>query len=99
MGMMATCDKCGKQMNERVFNGQGACLSLTYSLTFKAYTLCKGCRKAFEKWMGETAEPEIIRCKDCKWFGDFGCAIRIVDDTDKPTENDYCSFAERRNDG
>lgn len=43
-----------------------------------------------------SAEPEIIRCKDCKWFGDFGCAIRIVDDTDKPTENDYCSFAERK---
>ena len=42
---------------------------------------------------------ELIRCKDCKWFGDFGCAIRIVDDTDKPTENDYCSFAERRTDG
>lgn len=38
----------------------------------------------------------IVRCKDCKWFGDFGCAIRIVDDSDKPTENDFCSFAERR---
>ena len=22
-----------------------------------------------------------------------------IDDTDKPTENDYCSFAERRSDG
>lgn len=39
---------------------------------------------------------EVVRCKDCKWFGDLGCAIRIVDDSDKPTENDYCSFAERR---
>ena len=45
-----------------------------------------------------SAEPEIIRCKNCKWFGDFGCAIRIVDDSDKPTENDFCSFAERRTD-
>lgn len=43
-----------------------------------------------------SAEPEVIRCKDCKWFGDIGCAIRIVDDSDKPTENDFCSFAERR---
>lgn len=43
-----------------------------------------------------SAQPEIIRCKECKWFGDLGCAIRIVDDSDKPTENDYCSFAERR---
>lgn len=39
---------------------------------------------------------EVVRCKDCKWFNDFGCAIRIVDDSDKPTENDYCSFGERK---
>lgn len=42
---------------------------------------------------------QIVRCKDCKWFGDWGCSIRIVDDSDKPTENDFCSFAERRIDG
>lgn len=42
------------------------------------------------------AQPEIIRCKDCKWFGRIGCAISIVDVYDKPTENDFCSFAERR---
>ena len=40
-----------------------------------------------------------IKCKDCKWFNDSGCAIRIVDDSDKPKENDFCSFAERRDDG
>lgn len=43
-------------------------------------------------------QPEIIRCKDCKWFGKEGCAVLIVDDSDKPTEDDYCSFAERRTD-
>ena len=43
-----------------------------------------------------TIGNKLIRCRDCKWFGDFGCAIRIVDDSDKPTENDFCSFAERR---
>ena len=42
---------------------------------------------------------EVVRCKDCKWFNQIGCAICIVDDSDKPTETDYCSFAERRNDG
>lgn len=41
---------------------------------------------------------EVVRCKDCKWFGEIGCAIRIVDDSDKPKEDDYCSFAERRTD-
>ncbi len=39
---------------------------------------------------------ELVLCKDCKWFNDIGCAIRIVDDSDKPTENDYCSFGERK---
>lgn len=41
-------------------------------------------------------QPEIIRCKDCKWFNDIGCAIEIVDDSDRPRENDFCSFAERK---
>lgn len=44
------------------------------------------------------SEPEIIHCRDCKWFNDAGCAIRIVDDSDKPTESDFCSFAERKED-
>lgn len=37
-----------------------------------------------------------VRCKDCKWYGLAGCAIKIVDDTDKPAEDDYCSFGERK---
>ena len=37
----------------------------------------------------------LVRCKDCKWFNDFGCAIRIVDESDKPKEDDFCSFGER----
>lgn len=40
----------------------------------------------------------VIRCKDCKWFNQPGCAINIVDDSDKPKENDYCSFAEVKED-
>ena len=38
----------------------------------------------------------VVRCKDCKWFGKSGCAIEIVDETDMPKENDFCSFAERK---
>lgn len=41
---------------------------------------------------------EVVRCKDCKWFNRFGCAVEIVDFTDRPTENDYCSFGERKDD-
>lgn len=44
----------------------------------------------------EESRRQIIRCKDCKWFNKLGCAIWIKDDSDKPTENDYCSFAEKR---
>ena len=39
---------------------------------------------------------EVVRCKDCKWWGKAGCAIYIVDETDKPKECDFCSFGERR---
>lgn len=38
---------------------------------------------------------EVVRCKDCKWFNNIGCAIKIIDDSDKPKDNDYCSFGER----
>ena len=48
------------------------------------------------KKLSSAKKTEIIRCKECKWFGEIGCAILIVDDTDKPTENDFCSFAERK---
>lgn len=41
-------------------------------------------------------EPELIHCKDCRWFNTPGCAIKIADDTDKPIECDFCSFAERK---
>ena len=41
----------------------------------------------------------VVRCKDCKWWCDYGCAIRIVDESDKPKENDFCSFGERKDEG
>ena len=42
-----------------------------------------------------SAEPEIIHCRDCKWHHSTGCAIQIVDQTDEPKDDDFCSFAER----
>lgn len=38
----------------------------------------------------------VVRCRDCKWFGHSGCAIEVVDDSDRPKEDDYCSFGERK---
>ena len=39
---------------------------------------------------------DLVRCKGCKWYHEIGCAIKIVDESDEPTDNDYCSFGERR---
>lgn len=53
-----------------------------------------------------TAEPEIIRCKDCKWYGrvDKRRFYRGMDCMQKRIETivpdkDFCSRAERRSDG
>ena len=46
--------------------------------------------------LGKDKLQELIRCKDCKWFGKAGCAVNIVDESDEPKENDYCSWAERK---
>ena len=38
----------------------------------------------------------VVRCKNCKWWNKPGCAVYIVDESDRPHENDFCSFGERR---
>jgi len=43
----------------------------------------------------EALTVDIIRCKDCKWWGTSACALWIVNETDCPQENDFCSFGER----
>ena len=44
----------------------------------------------------ERVPEAVVRCKDCKWSDELGCAIRIVDESDRPEDDDYCSFGERR---
>ena len=41
---------------------------------------------------------EVIRCKDCKWRGEPGCAVYIVDESDRPKDDDFCSWGERKED-
>lgn len=53
-------------------------------------------KKIFDTIVDIQPTVEAIRCKECKWYGEPGCAIRIVDDTDKPSDMDFCSFAERK---
>lgn len=53
-----------------------------------------------------SAEPEIVRCKDCKWYGraDKSRFYRGMDCLNKRIativpDKDFCSRAERRDDG
>lgn len=39
---------------------------------------------------------KLIRCRECRWWNDIGCAVKIVDDSDKPKADDFCSFGERK---
>lgn len=41
-----------------------------------------------------SAQPEIIRCKDCKFYREYGCQRAFV----YPEPEDFCSMAERRTD-
>ena len=51
-------------------------------------------KEAFE--MAKADLMQVVRCKDCEWFNSVGCAIYIVDESDMPQENDFCSFGKRR---
>lgn len=42
---------------------------------------------------------EVVRCKDCKWRGELGCAVSIVDESDIPNDDDFCAWGERKEDG
>lgn len=46
-----------------------------------------------------SVESEIVRCKACKFYIDHRCYEPHSSIADWRTENDYCSFAERRTDG
>lgn len=46
-----------------------------------------------------TKQPEadvvkVIRCKDCKYYGQFSCTNARIQHL--CNENDYCSYAERK---
>jgi hypothetical protein len=43
-----------------------------------------------------SAQPEIIRCKDCKWMQGSEC-VRFAEV--RPFPDDFCSKAERRTNG
>ena len=50
-----------------------------------------------------SAQPEIIRCKDCRYYQDNNDGYPHInckwDANETPDEDDFCSGAERRTDG
>ena len=42
------------------------------------------------------AQPEIIMCADCKKYIDYRCRDEHANLSDWRHEDDYCSYAERR---
>lgn len=43
-----------------------------------------------------SAEPEIVRCKDCKYYNPTGVCIEM---SSAVCEDSFCCWAERRTDG
>ena len=43
-----------------------------------------------------SAQPEIVRCKDCKWFNDYEVECSLSTGLVYVTSNDYCSKGERK---
>lgn len=44
--------------------------------------LCKDLDRVYE-----VDAVEVVRCKDCKWYHEIGCAIEIVDESDEPAQS------------
>ena len=56
--------------------------------------------KAFEAIEAlPSAQPEIIRCKDCKYNATSKKCLNPNSFFLVPADDDYCSYAERREDG
>ena len=51
-----------------------------------------------EQFIDTAPSINIVFCKECKWRDNIGCALEIVDDSDKPKDDDFCSYGERRTD-
>ena len=70
-------------------------VNVTYDFDLPEDMLQAAINKKVSEFVDSDYVP-VVRCKDCKWFGLVGCAIQIVDDTDRPSEDDFCSFGERK---
>ena len=62
-------------------------------------------KKRLDEWINNlpSAQPEIIRCKDCRYYQDNNDGYPHInckwDANETPDADDFCSGAERRTDG
>ena len=72
-------------------------LTAKYEFDVSSEEIEKSIEKSIDKWLKENPDYVlVVRCKDCKCFNYAGCAIEINVESDRPNEDDYCSFAERK---
>ena len=53
----------------------------------------------FTLWLNKTVEAvEVVRCKDCKHYANYGrvCDCKKYEGMNLPNEDDFCSYGERK---
>ena len=73
------------------------CYNCRYKDRTELQMPCVNCiRNAVDKWEPEQDVVEVVRCKDCEYYGTDGCVMDTywVD----VTEESFCSYGKRRRD-
>lgn len=66
-----------------------SCYDATYAALKRGLTLIEHQRAEIERLKAE----EIVRCSDCKFYGNGDCSVQSVRSM---YPNDYCSYGERK---
>ena len=76
-----------------------SCLSCWISPTCEVWVREKSKHKGYDNRLDECPLEEVVRCKDCRFYvEDINCFVCVNGNLDaKPT--DYCSWAERKDNG
>lgn len=93
---------CRDQQNGDVISRQAAIDALDKQFWRSLnIPICKEIRNVAKETIKSlpSAQPEIVRCKDCKFANSLKIGIVCRNMSHSVTENDFCSRAERRTDG
>ena len=67
-------------------------------IDFNKYFIVGTNSNALHDTMNGLVIGELIHCKDCKWYYRGGATCMFLDGANGMCGEDYCSYAERRND-